>query len=109
MTTSTATVDVTLLAGGRVRVTATFTPLGDTVPADPSSVVFKTLEPGASAATTYTYGSSAEITRVSAGVFTFTRTYPTAGDWWVKVIGSGGSGINAVAEIVVRAKATVIA
>lgn len=108
MTTSNATVDVTLLAGGRARVTATFRPLGSTTPDDPTSVVFKTLAPGASSPTTYTYGQQAALVRSSAGVYYLDVTASTKGNWHVKIIGSGASGINAVAEVVIRAKGTVI-
>lgn len=109
MTTSNATVDVTVLAGGRARVTATFTPLDSTTPGDPASVVFKVLAPGATEPTTYTYGADAALVRSSAGVYYLNVTASTKGDWYVKVHGSGATGINAVAEVVIQAKGTVIA
>lgn len=106
---SPAKVEVTVLSGTRVRLTATFTPLGTTVPADPSSVVFKTLAPTSGAeATTYTYGVDAAVVRSSAGVFYLDVTCNARGTWWMQVKGSGPSGIQAVAEVAVQCDGTVI-
>lgn len=101
-------VSIEVLAGARVRVTSTFTPLGSTTPADPTTVTFKTYSP-AGATTTLVYGTDAAVVKYSAGVYYLDVIASTRGIWWVQAKGSGATGINVVTEVAIKADAPVIA
>lgn len=111
MTTTNARIDATVLAGGRVRCTVTFTPIGASSPADPASVVFKT-KVGSGNVTTYTYGTDAEVVKSSTGVYyldVVTADSTATSQVRVKVKGSTPGAISAVAELAIQVKGTVIA
>lgn len=77
-----------LWEGGTLKATCTFTPAGSTTPTDPTTVVAKLSAPDGTV-TTYTYGSSAELTKTSTGVYLLTVTLNAAGLWWVRFTGTG--------------------
>jgi len=102
-------VEVEVMQGTRVRVTATFTALGASTPSDPTTVTFKVKPPDVGATVeTYVYGVDSEVVRSSAGVFYLDVTCTTRGVWWVQGKGSGPTGINAVMEVAINTDGTVI-
>lgn len=102
-----AELSLKVVAGNRVRVTATFTAVGATVPGDPSSVKVTVRKPDGTS-TTSEYGVDAALVRDAAGVYHLDFVADTKGTWWAKVHGYGASGINAVAEASIEAKGTVV-
>jgi len=88
--------------GTRVQVEGIFTPAGSAVATDPTAVSMVTRSPSGSL-TTYIYGTNAEITRSSAGVYLFTFTPSSAGDWWLGWKASGPS-VYVVGEGAIRVR-----
>ena len=52
---------------------------------DPAALVVKVLEPGATTATTYTYGTDAEIVRSDTGEYYIDIDLDDDGDWFVRM------------------------
>lgn len=52
---------------------------------DPAALVVKVLEPGATTATTYTYGTDAEIVRSDTGEYYIDIELDDDGDWFVRM------------------------
>jgi hypothetical protein len=72
--------------GDGVRLQATFTSL-DGVNTDPTTVSLKVTDPGGTT-TTYTYAGG-DITKAATGVFRYTLSITTAGDYTYKWFGTG--------------------
>ena len=60
-----------------------------TTPADPTAIVFKLISPGETAATSYTYGTDAEVVKTGTGVYYFNLTLATDGDYKYSWNGTG--------------------
>ena len=75
--------------GQSVIDTCTFTD-EDGAKVDPTTVVVKKIAPNGTV-TTYTYGVSAEVTRVSTGVYTLLVTTSTEGRYGTRWVGTEGS------------------
>jgi hypothetical protein len=75
------------------KVAATFTWVVDGVLTDPTTVVVLVRTP-AGVETTYTYGSSTELTKVSAGVYKLTLTLNQPETWWFRAKGTGAAEAN---------------
>ena len=52
---------------------------------DPAALVVKVLEPGATTATTYTYGTDAELIRSDTGEYYIDIDLDDDGDWFVRM------------------------
>jgi hypothetical protein len=84
--------------GTAVLCTGTFTNAGSNTPADPSTIQFKWVVAGSGQPpTTWTYGTTGSIVRVSTGVYSATVTLNLAGGWTMEWIGRGNvAAVNAV-------------
>lgn len=102
-----STVEITVVAGTRVRATVTFVPLGTTTPDDPSTVTVKVQSP-AGVIVSYVYGTAVELIRDSTGVYHVEFNCSSRGLWWAKFIAAGTTGINAVREVSIKSDGTVI-
>jgi hypothetical protein len=82
--------------GDLVRLRATFVSTDMVTPADPSTIVFRTLSP-ASGVACYGFGSAnASITRATVGAYYKDITPDVYGDWAYNALGTGG--VQAVSE-----------
>ncbi len=68
--------------GSELRITATFSDDAGVL-ADPATVIFKTMSP-AGKETVYTYGSSPELQRQSAGIYLCDFTPDEGGRWYYR-------------------------
>lgn len=76
--------------GDLVRSAATFVSTDLVTPADPSTIIFLTLNELGSVAS-YQYGAAgASITRVPTGGYYKDWTPDATGDWWYRWVGTGG-------------------
>lgn len=73
--------------GDRIAATATFTNDSD-VATDPTTITFRVRTP-AGTTTSYVYGTDAEVTKTSTGIYKFTKTVDAAGVWAVRAVGTG--------------------
>lgn len=60
-------------------------PDDDTTAVDPVALVVKVLEPGATTATTYTYGTDAELIRSDTGEYYIDIELDDDGNWFVRM------------------------
>ncbi len=99
----TATFEHTYDIGDKVTVSATFENASGVL-TDPSTVVFILRSPSRTE-TTYTYGSSSEVTKTSTGVFAFAvPTFTEAGNWVVRA--KGTAGLITAGESIIRVTAS---
>ena len=78
--------DERIYPGDVVRLTISVTdPDDDTMAVDPAALVVKVLPPGETTATTYTYGTDAEIVRSDTGEYYIDIELDDDGDWFVQV------------------------
>lgn len=66
----------------------TFAPAATGTPTDPTTVTFKATSP-AGTTTSYVYGTAAEVTKTSTGVFKLLLAPGAAGPWQYAAIGTG--------------------
>ena len=87
-----------IYVGDTITTTGTFTLVDHVTVADPTTITATTINPAATT-TIYTYGTSAELTRTSTGIYVLTLTLSTAGLWRIGMTGTGAvskSGIMSV-------------
>lgn len=85
------------------RFTCTFTGVGNSTATDPQGVRFDAVPPSGTA-TTYVYGTDAELVKSSAGVYYVDLTLDTTGQWvvWFQATGSNAISDKHVATVVDR-------
>lgn len=94
--------------GTRFEVTGTFTPLDDVSAQDPDAVQLVLLKPDGSSAT-YEFGTDAEVSKVSPGIYSFRHVPDQVGTYWcVWRATSPLAGISAVEQVAVKVEGTVI-
>jgi hypothetical protein len=84
------------------RLTTTFTPIGSTVPADPTGVVVKWRDPGTGTVTIKTFGADPEVKKDAVGVYHVDIPCSSSGTWTCEWTGTGVVAVSSLKTWPVR-------
>lgn len=105
----TTQIAATVPVGTRCTFPATFTNDDTDALDDPTTMRFKVRDPSTGTTTTLVFGVAPEVVRTGVGRYVMKRILDKPGNWWIHAEGvSSTGGVNAVAEVCIRAEGNAI-